>query len=813
MSPASAAGPWVKVAVQLPLAEALTYAVPTGMDLLIGHSVLVPVGGRKVAGTVVALLDAPDVPRVRPVARLLDPEPAVDASQLRFLQWAADYYSAGLGEVIGTALPAAYRARTRRVFMPTEAGIEALAVGGLEEDTRTTLLRELVAHPGRTMRGLQRRLHGELKADAVRRAVEALLRRSYAAAEDQETGSMGRAITQVRVVGEPELDALRLGARMRGVLVALLDAGVPLGLPRLVAMEGTGARDAVRRLEAKGLVQTERVEDRTALAAAPVARDTPPDPTEEQQAALDALAQAQAGTFLLHGVTGSGKTEVYLQAAARVLAQGKSVLLLVPEIGLTPQLVHRVRARFGDRVAVLHSGLTGRERLREWRRIRAGEATVAVGARSALFAPFPELGLIVVDEEHDDSYKQDDGVRYHARDLAVVRAHQAGCPVVLGSATPSMESWANAQAERYTRLRLTRRATPRAIPPVELVDMRGRPGSQVLSDELLAALSDTLAAGAKAIVLFNRRGYAPVVECPGCGGHFSCPSCGVNMVFHQRQRRIRCHYCAFHRPYQPDCTVCGTELEVQGHGTQRVEETLREAFPDAGIVRMDADTTRQRGAHHALLEQFKQPGMNILVGTQLVAKGHDIASVQLSAVVGVDHILTMPDFRSAERTWSLVTQLAGRAGRGDAAGRVLVQTRHTDHFVFRLLGDPETTAHQDAFYEAELRQRSLMQTPPISRLVLVRIEGADRGTTEQRARELARALRDRAGPSDGPNAVLGPSPAPLSRLVGRWRYQIVMRGLSRPALRRWLRQARGLVAKAGGRGVRVVVDVDPRSLL
>ncbi len=800
----------------LPVDDLFTYAVPDGLRVERGHAVQVSFGRRRLTGYVVALTDAapPGVKRIKPIDRLLDDRPALSDDQLAFCRWAADYYLAGVGEVAGTALPSPYRAKARRVFRATQAGIEQLARAGEADDLGTTVLRDVVARPGRTRGGITRSMHGEATPEEAGRALDALVRDQLVEVEEHEARSTGGRVSTVSLSGDPSAHLQTGGARMRGVLVRLLDAGGTMDLPELLRLEGASARDAVKRLEGKGLVTQGDREDRRAVPA-PVAsaRRPPPDLNPAQQAAVDAIAGEEVKTWLLHGVTGSGKTEVYLRAAARILEKGRQVVVLVPEIALTPQLTDRFQARFGERVAVLHSALTGAERLREWRRIRAGEAEVAVGARSALFAPFKAPGLIVVDEEHDDSYKQDDGVRYHARDLAVVRGRQLGCPVVLGSATPSLESWQNAQDGRYGLLRMPERATPRPVPALELLDMRGRPAKDPLAPETVDALRGALAAGGKAIVLYNRRGYAPVVECAGCGAHYECPSCGVGMVYHQRRGTVTCHYCGYHVRFDPECATCGGELSVLGHGTERIEEALQEAFPGVGIGRMDADTTAKRGAHAAILEAFREGQTRLLVGTQVVAKGHDFPDVHVAAVVGVDHVLGMPDFRSAERTHALVTQMAGRAGRGDAPGRVLVQTRHVDHFVFRHLagrGDP------GAFYAEEARQRRILAYPPFSRLVLLRIEGANQAAARDRARELARDLRARLPEFRGANPpveVLGPTAAPLSRLVGRWRFQLVLRGRDVRRFRAWLSDVRPLLRGAARGGVRVAVDVDPRNLL
>jgi primosomal protein N' (replication factor Y) len=795
-----------EVALALPVDGSFTYSAPEGVEICFGQAVKVPFGPRSVTGYVLG--PATEIPEtIRPIERVLDPEPAIDSGQLAFFRWAAGYYRAGLGEMIAASLPVAYRASSRTVHHPTEGGIEALAQEAVPTGPLAILLREVIASPGRTRRGLMRRLTDELDAGEVKRSIQALRRRDWIHVVQEETGGIGAGVTVIELV-DPDLEPTG-GARMRGVLVRLVESEGAMDLAVLVALEGEGARSAVKRLEAKGLVRRSVREDRTA-AAFDCLVDRKPAPTlnAHQEAAVAGVGPK--GVYLVHGVTGSGKTEVYLRAAARVLKEGKQVLILVPEIALTPLLTGRVKARFGEQVAVLHSALTPTQRLREWRRIRAGEADIAIGARSALFAPMSRLGLIVVDEEHESSFKQDDGVRYHARDLAVVRAQLAGCPVLLGSATPSLESWQNGQDRRYTVLELPERATPRPLPTIELIDMRGQPRKEPLSDELLTALDKTLGPGpAQAVVLYNRRGFAPVVECPGCGAHYDCPSCGVGMVYHQKLGKIRCHYCGFHRRFQAGCPECGDELSVLGHGTERIEAILRERYPDVGIARLDADTTATKGSLHTILERFRTGETRLLVGTQLVAKGHDFPNVQLAAVVGIDHVLMLPDFRSAERTHSLVTQLAGRAGRGEAPGHVIVQTRHPDHFVFRELAHPSL----HGFYAQEARQRRILGYPPFARLVMVRVEGVDRGAAWDHAQHMAAALRRSAEPHAGAVDVMGPTPAPLSRLVGRWRFQIILRGRVVPTFRAWLAKDAPLPRQGHPKGVRVRIDVDPHNLL
>ena len=787
----------VDCAVALPVTGSFTYR--TDLDLSLGHAVLVPFGSRKVTGYVLGPAQATPGQKLKAVDRLLDPEPAFGADQLVFFRWIARYYRSGLGEVIQTALPTAMEAHTRSVHRPSPEGVEALAVGEVTDDD-AEVLREVIDRPGLTRRGLQRRLRELLEAAESSRAIDRLKRKGWIEVEQEEVGGSAAEIRVAVLQAVPP----KMGARQRLVVGALQDDERPIS--ELAAEQGPYARTAIKKLVEAGFVAIELREKRDPVVVGELPdRKEPPRLTPAQEAAVEALREPRA--HLLHGVTGSGKTEVYLRAAAEVLDGGRQVLVLVPEIGLTPLLTGRFRARFGDAIAVLHSGLTGAQRLREWRRIRAGEATVAVGARSALFAPFRELGLIVVDEEHDGSYKQDDGVRYSARDMAVVRGHMAKCPVVLGSATPCLETWKNAHEGRYGLVELLERPTPRPVPEIELVNLNDEPKVEgrvpLVAEATRTALQACFGAGGKAIVLYNRRGYATLIECVDCGASFSCPSCGVSLVLHQAHRTLICHYCGFHRNMPDECPACTGVLDVLGKGTERVEEVLASMFPEVGIARMDADTTAVRGSHHQILERFRTGDARLLVGTQIVAKGHDFPDVHVACVLGADHILGMPDFRAGERCYALITQLAGRAGRGEVAGRVLVQTRQPRHPVFEQLGDYERFARET------LKTRRLLRYPPCSRLALVRIEGPDRAAALDVAWDLQRRLR---ATCDGETIqVLGPAIAALPRLVGRWRFQLVLKGLDDSVWRAWLSSTDFSVGR--GRKVRVHLDVDPLHLL
>ncbi len=803
--------PYVHVAVARPLAGELTYASPPLLgSLAIGHVVLVPLGAQGETGYVVGTTETPDCDpaRVRPVSRVLDRVPAFDGEQLAFFRWVADYYMAPLGMVIHTALPSGIRARVVHVLTPTDDGIAALTRREVDGHAGV-VLREAIARPGLTRRGLERRLADEIGPNGVKAGLDLLARRGWAAWGERAVDEVKGRVKTV-APGRPLDPDVRLGKRMAVILDEVSRAPGPIDLAELLLRNGSAARASLDRLLALGAVVLGDRENRDPLDE-PVLLGSadPPELHDDQRAVVNTLDGA-SGTHLLFGVTGSGKTEVFLRAARTVVDRGGQVLVLVPEIGLTPQLVGRFRARFGERVAVLHSALTGAERLAQWRRIRAGDVDVAVGARSALFAPFPKLGLVVVDEEHDDSYKQDDGVPYNARDLAVVLGQRRGCPVVLASATPSLESWHNALSGRYRLLRLPRRATPRPVPAIEIVDLSAVPVAEGTPRPLLAplvedALRDTFTRGGQAIVLYNRRGYATLVECSACGATYECPNCAIAMTLHRTTSRVCCHYCGLKLPYDRICPVCHAPgMDEEGKGTERVEETLAALFPAVPLARMDADTTSERGAHHRILAAFREGRTQLLVGTQIVAKGHDFPGVHTAVVVSADRSLRLPDFRSAERTMALVVQLAGRAGRGEVPGRVFVQTWNPAHYVLRHLHDLE------AFYRAELKLRSTLRYPPHSRLCVVRLEGVERRAVAAAASDLGRELRARSGAGV---SVLGPAPAALPRLVGRWRFQIIVRGENAGALRRCLAASRRVLEAASRKGVRVGWDVDPRNLM
>lgn len=562
-----------------------------------------------------------------------------------------------------------------------------------------------------------------------------------------------------------------------------------------------GWRDAARRLDQAGLIERTQAET-----AAPPTVTSAPSLSGEQQQAVATIGEALGGfqPFLLDGVTGSGKTEVYLALIEQVIAQGKQALLLVPEIGLAPQTVRRLRDRLGVAVQVLHSNLAEGDRARAWLRARSGEAKVILGTRSAIFTPLPHAGLIVVDEEHDSAYKQQEGFRYHARDLALLRARALNVPVVLGSATPSLESLANVQAGRYRALHL--RARPGAIraPQVQIVDMRAQRLEHGLSPALLAAVADTVARGEQALVFRNRRGYAPVLLCYSCGWHAECPRCEHPMTLHAGRRQLICHHCDYTSRIPPQCPACNSpDLKPQGQGTERLEEALAAQFPDVPVLRIDRETTRRRDAFEQLLEGLHQDRPAILVGTQMLAKGHDLPNLTLVAIVGVDEGLHSVDFRASERLAQLVVQVAGRAGRASKPGRVLLQTHHPEHPLLRQLLAQGYAAAANTLLE----ERRSVQLPPYGHQILLRADAHQREHVDGFLSEAAAAL------AGAPLQLAGPMPAPMPLRAGRHRGQLLIEASTRSALHTALRPwYRMLSTLPSARRVRWSLDVDPIDL-
>jgi primosomal protein N' (replication factor Y) len=789
---------------------ALTYGVPEAWrDLAMpGKRVVVPLGRRTATGYLIAVRDHASVKEVRELREILDPEPLLDAHVLSLTRWVADYYLCPWGEVIRTALPPGIDTLTRRVVNVTGAGRTVLEGKGILRPGERALLAFLCDRESAPITTLTRRWP---QASAL---VSALARRGLVVVATEMQRARVRPLSVSHCILAPGVnpEAVSLPSRavkQRAILQAL--ASVPGGMTRADAAAGSPA--ALAALIRHGLVQLRTVEvTRDPFASTVQPSEEPkllaPAQSDALQFIQRAVAERRFLPILLHGVTGSGKTEVYLQAIAAVLAQGQQALALVPEISLTPLAVQRFLARFGSRVAVLHSGLKGGERFDAWRRIRGGGADIVVGARSAVFAPLPRLGILVVDEEHDPSYKQEETPRYHGRDVAIMRAKLLGVPVILGSATPSLETFERAQAGRYALARLPERIEARPLPRVEIVDLRRVDGrDRLLSPRLCDAIADRLGRGEQSLLFLNRRGFSTLLLCEECGTALECPRCSISLTFHAARGRLRCHTCDFERRPPAQCPEChGARLRYLGFGTQQLEAAVRARFPEARVDRMDRDTTGSWRAAERILQRLTRGEIDILVGTQMIGKGHDIPNVTLVGVVSADMALHLPDFRAGERAFALFTQVVGRAGRGDRPGLALIQTFNPDHYILRAVRDQDYAALWDA--ESPLRRDQSL--PPFSRAVLAMLSSSQEQPAEAAASELVRLFRELGMRGDD---LSGPAPAPLYRLRSRYRWHLLVRGQDVRKLHARVQEAaRRLRASPAARGVRLDLDVDPASV-
>jgi primosomal protein N' (replication factor Y) len=737
---------FVHVAVPVPTLNLLTYRVPSEMATpSVGARVVVPVGTRSVTGVVVAL-DATtsglNAADVKPVTALLDGNSFIPRDVVELAQWAAEYYGAGAGETITAVLPP----KTR----------------GERADSHKTRRMAVITAAG----------------------IEGL-----------ESGT----------------------SRQRDALAIISGSADGVSTAELAA-KGYSA-DTLNRLARQGFISFRQdVVDRDPFESNALSTEVDGDRelTPDQQAALKRLGRlAEAGTFratLLHGVTGSGKTELYVRLAALQRARGRGTIVLVPEIALTPAIAATFRKAFGDRVAIQHSGLSDGERHDQWQRIRRGDVDVVVGTRSAVFAPIARLGLIVVDEEHDTSYKQEESPRYNGRDLAIVRAQRAGALVVLGSATPSMETYHNAVSGKFEHIVLAKRVMDRALAAVTIVDMREEYAASgpdvILSRALVEGIAQRLERGEQSVVLLNRRGFATAAFCRQCAGTVDCPNCSVSLVIHGEgsARRARCHYCNYSARVPQTCPLCAAPyMEQAGFGTERVEAEVRRYLPNARVGRLDRDSVRRKGALTALLSRFRAGEIDVLVGTQMIAKGHDFPRVTLVGVVSADVGLGLADFRSSERTFQLITQVAGRAGRGERPGEAIVQTIYPDHYSIQL------ACRQDypAFFDREMKFRQAMRYPPHVSLINAVVRARTFTSAMEEASALVHQLRS-LGQGHADFRVLGPAPAPLGKLRGEYRVQFLLKSTNRKRMREALLAA---IAKRPDVARRTTVDVDPLSVL
>ncbi len=801
---------FVSVAVNIPADKLFTYEVPAHLQSAVGvgKRVFAPFGLRKRSGFIVEILNNCDLKNTKKIVAVLDEEALFDAEDLNFYRWISSYFIYPLGKTLAELIPSGPERKELRWLIPAPAAPDARPTAAQKK-----LLDILHSHPG----GLA--FHELIRKSGLRNA--ASIARSLQVAGlvhlvEREKKQMGIRTQKIIRLNEPSDAPLKLTPRQQIVADCLKKVG-PTELRALMQKTATTAA-VIKRLLEKGVVRVSdeefirRASMESALAA--------PSPdfvlNEEQKKALETLQQFIASAafhpVLLHGVTGSGKTEVYLCAIDHALKAGGTAIYLVPEISLTPQLISRITGRFDpDRIAVMHSGIAESVRYDQWRQIRRGRIQLVIGARSALFAPLPNLKIIIVDEEHDPSYKQDERLCYNARDLAVVKAQSANAVCVLGSATPGVRTFYNARAGKYAHLELTQRVNRQPLPRIDVVDMKMQKEaggkSPILSEALIAALRSTLDRGEQALLFLNKRGFDTFLVCADCGYTFSCPNCAVSLKSHPAENVVKCHYCDYSRRAVPLCPRCGGgRILNYGAGTQKLEAELQSLFSKARISRMDSDTTARRGSQEKILAALEHREIDILVGTQMVTKGHDFPSITLVGVISADTSLNMPDFRAAEKTFQMLTQVAGRGGRGEAAGRVIIQTFNPAHYALH-----HARGHDYlSFYEEEIEFRKALKYPPFGQIINLRLSSARQAALDETARELGQDARALCAGLENLVEIVGPAESPLAKIRGEHRQQMMIKGRDN---RRMHSMAARLVKKHATSTVKITVDVDPENFM
>ena len=813
---------FIKVAVGLPVRKTFTYEVPDEMRAAAtpGKRVWVPFGPRFLTGFVLG--PSQEIPlgrKLLPIRRVLDEEPLISEKLLPFLEWVAQYYLQPIGEVLKTAVPTGFHLRQGEAYTLTEKGHHLLK--NLSPSTMEMKVLQAIKHrEGKTP--LLKVLSGKIFPSS-QLSIEKLLGEGYIQKSDSLLipKTVPKTISFIKFINKK--DEVSLSPLQQEALDFIRQAGeLPLREFKEKYEKAASILSRFKKNQLVEMIQKEEYRQPSWIGLEDWIDGPPSLLTENQKKAISDIGQAirqkRFSPFLLHGVTGSGKTEVYLRVMEDAIAQGGQGLLLVPEIALTAQLVAYFRSRIHYPMAVLHSGLATGERYDEWRRIKKGLAKLVIGARSAIFAPLNNLRILIVDEEHDPSYKQEDKVRYNARDLALVRGKMEDAVVVLGSATPSMESYYNTLGNKIRYLSLPSRIDNRPLPEIQVLDMRQEQGEGkervLFSRTLEEALRQNAARGEQALLFLNRRGFSTFALCGECGFVYKCPNCSVSLIYHLADKIFRCHYCGYSLPALARCPECASiRLMLFGLGTQRIEEQVKIKFPGIRVGRMDRDTTTRKASHQKILNQVRRGEINLLIGTQMITKGHDLPRVTLVGVLAADLSLNLPDFRAGERTFQLLTQVAGRAGRGERPGKVIVQTYNPNHYSINFAKDHDFYS----FYKQEAKFRQEMSYPPFARLVNFRMEG----NVETRVLKYARMmeqltsglLRDEES-FQGKVEVLGPTMAPLGRLRGKYRFQMLLKGKRWSILHRF---AEKVLEKAGGKmsiaGVKLTVDVDPVNML
>jgi primosomal protein N' (replication factor Y) (superfamily II helicase) len=806
----------ISVAVPLPVTQSYTYEVPDRFmeSCCPGMRVLVPFGKRRITGYVISMQDSCEDIKIKPILNIPDDQPLFPESEIPFFKWIADYYIYPLGEVIRSALPAGLESKDISCLFLSQQAKEAFQTGSLtpeeqelagfiEKKPACTLKYLIKKSSNPNIRSLVRRME---KQDMI--SVSCVLKKDSSSIKTEKYISFKK---------NPD-PAMHISKKRRAIL-QLLKENKELSLTVLRNHVPT-APSLVKAMEKQGLVQIiSRQVFRDPLGD-PVDPDVPPKLTPEQKTVVEQVkSKTDKGfwVYLLTGVTGSGKTEVYMRLIRDVIEKKQTAIVLVPEIALISQTERRFRARFGERIAVIHSSLTQGERLDQWRKIYMNKVDIVIGARSAIFAPFDNIGIIIVDEEHDLSYKQETGLRYNARDLALVRAKFSQCPVILGSATPSIQSYQNVVLNRFEELKLLTRINRFPLPEIKLVDLKqykdSRPVYRIISPELSQAIRQCLNRGEQTLIFLNRRGFSTFPVCKDCGKPLKCKFCDITLTLHKTHHEYRCHLCGAGQPVDTKCPECGSRhIRPLGFGTEKIENLLKELFPDARIVRMDQDSTSQKGSAVRILKSIRNRTVDIVVGTQMLAKGHDFPGITLVGVICADLSLSLPDFRAGERTFQLLAQVAGRSGRGDTPGKVIMQSYIPDHFII------EAAKKQDfiEFFHQEAPFRKALMYPPFSRMIQLKISGMDSKEVELYAKTLADILETYINTQESLKKeiqILGPVEAFVQKIASRFRWQILLKSQSSSLLNRLVQSLLADKNAKAKHDLSLVVDVDPYFLM
>ncbi|MGD9107402.1 MAG: primosomal protein N' [Desulfobacterales bacterium] len=803
---------YIEVAIALPVYKTYTYSVPETLHELVatGKRVLVPFGQRRVTGYILGSRNDINQEGIKTVLDILDEKPLFPSSMIPFLRWTADYYLHPIGDVIKCALPGGLNLYDFFIIAITKKGEDAL-LNNSAASLETQILKRLKTGSCRF-----KDLNKDFNQHIPNALIHSMERRKVIVCNRTLKGGVVKPKMEryVSLLGS-DIPMERL-SDSRKKIIETLKTSDEISVKKLKERVPSASR-LIKSLESEGHLLIFQKEVYRDPFGEPIAPDTAHTLTKEQKSVIHTVTQSLGQKFrtcLLSGVTGSGKTEVYMQLAATTISMGYSVLVLVPEIALISQMERRFRARFGECVAILHSGLSAGERYDQWMRIACRKATIAIGARSAVFAPFENIGIIIVDEEHDTSYKQEGGLRYNARDLAVVRAKFNDGIALLGSATPSIQSYYNTTTKKFKAVTLKTRIEKRSLPEITVVDLckskDTRGIRRFITPELHQEMNATLDRGEQVLLFLNRRGFASYPVCATCGEAIRCKNCDISLTLHQKINAYKCHYCGYTRASTSHCTSCGsTKILLLGMGTEKVEAAVKSLFPDARTTRMDRDTTQRKGSILKILKGLRNQTIDILVGTQMIAKGHDFPNITLVGIICADLSLNFPDFRAGERTFQLLAQVAGRAGRGAAPGRVILQTYNPNHFAIL----SATQQDFETFYHQEISFRKSLNYPPFSRMVQLKISGKDQEKTRQHAQaigDLCHTLRKNNHSFLKSVEILGPIEASLPKIAKRYRWQILLKCPSIKQLHRFLHRI-WFEKKANIRirDVKVVLDVDP----